>query len=47
MNVVTLEHWFESLECFHEVAGVSIVVVGGQSAEDTFSHRQPSGLNKF
>ena len=34
-------------ECFHEVAGVSIVTVSGWSMVDTFNHREPSGLNKL
>ena len=28
-------------ECFREVAGMSVVAAGGQSAVDTFNHRQP------
>ena len=37
----------EEVECFREVAGVSIVAAGGWSAVDTFNRRQPSRLNKL
>ena len=37
----------EEAGCFREVAGMSIVAVGSpHSTVDTFSCRQPSGLNK-
>ena len=37
----------EEAGCFREVAGMSIIAVGSpHSTVDTFSCRQPSGLNK-
>ena len=37
----------EEAVCVHEVADVSIVAAGRWSAVNTFSRRQPSGLNKL